>query len=105
MMSSFPLPQEVTYWPVTGKGLDGSPTFGVGVKIPARWARKSGIVKNENGDDQAYNLVVYAETRLAPRIFLDTVDAEGQASPTDDARQVIMAFDNPSSTDLYKMVL
>ena len=105
MMSDFPLPQEITYWPISGKSLAGDPTFGVGVKIPARWVRKNGIVKDLNGDDQKYNLVVYAETRLAPRLFLALGDFEGAASPDNSARQIIMTHDNPSSIDLYKMML
>lgn len=108
-MTSFSLPQMITYWTSSGIDANGDPSWNAPVNVAARWMRKDGIITGEKGTDQKFEYIVYSETLIPKRSMVVlaelVVDDDGNATPTDAAKVVLATTDNPSYTNLVKMVL
>lgn len=106
-MSGFSLPQTITYWlPLRVDG-DGVVTYFPGVAIAARWIRKDGTTTDEKGTEQKTTHVVYSRTLIPKRakVSLSALDLDGDANPPAGTREVIASSENPSMTDMFRMLL
>jgi hypothetical protein len=104
-VSRFRLPQTVTYWLQSATDGNGDASYSAGVAVKARWKTMDGIFTDENGDDHKITNVVYSETLIPKRSMVALEDLDGQATPSDNSREVLNVIDNPSMNTLNKMVL
>lgn len=104
-MSNFTLPQKVTYWDVLSVDGDNIITYSPGIAVAARWMRKDGTTTDENGREQKTTHLVYSRTLIEKRTKVALSDLDGTAAPPSDAREVIDNLQNPSMSDMHKMVL
>ena len=104
-MSNFNLSQKITHWNPTSVDKNGAVTYAVGVAVDARWLRKDGIARDESGTDQKTTHVVYARVLIPKRAKIALSDLNGTPTPPDNSRVVIDTIENPSMTDMIKMVL
>jgi len=106
-MSGFRLPQTITYWSPSTVDGNGAVTYAPGIAVKARWIRKDGTVTDEKGLDQKSTHVVYSRTLIPKRakISLSSLDLSSDANPPAGTREVIDTVENPSMTDMFKMML
>ena len=108
-MTSFSLPQTITYWTSSGIDANGDPSWNAPVNVAARWMRKDGIITGEKGTDQKFEYIVYSETLIPKRSMVVlaelVVDDDGNlvsAGRTDTPR-VYTYDDLPSVVMKYRI--
>ncbi len=99
-MSSFDLPQKVTYWTGKADG-NGTITWNAGIAVDARFMRKDGVVRTIKGDDQITTHIIYSETLIPKRALVVLEDQDKVAVPPDGAREILDNIDNSSAIDLF----
>ena len=104
-MSNFNLPDIITYWTQKTTDANSTVTYNRGKAIAGRWMRKDGTVTDDKGKTQATTELVYAETLIPKRAKIALGDYNRDATPHSSSRIVLGSTENPSMTDLTKMVM
>ena len=104
-MSSFVLPQEVTFWIPTANDGMGGKTWAAPVKVDARIAPTNQTVFTAEGKELTANKAVYTRTDLPLGAYVVEGDSIGNATPVNSAQLVINATSNPTMTDMFRALL
>jgi hypothetical protein len=104
-MSLLPLTQIATYWTINSVDGNNTKTWNAGIALKVRWVIEDGVIKDERGNDQKTEWIVYATTLIPKRSMVVLEDLDGTLTPPDGARELVDNVNNPSLTNLKKHVL
>lgn len=98
---SFLFDQKITYWSVSASDGNGDPDFSAPVVLPAKWALKDGLVKNEKGEEIKTLWIIYTK-QVIPKRSLIVLSESVAVTPPDGSREMVDNKTNPSFTNMVK---
>ncbi|MCK5643130.1 MAG: hypothetical protein KAJ19_20140 [Gammaproteobacteria bacterium] len=104
-MSSFRLPEQITYWIPITHDVTGGKTWGVGILVAARIASHVEEIIDPEGKTVRTKKAVYTRVNLPPGTYVFEGDESGRPAPFAGSERVMQSITIPSMSDMSRMLI